>query len=346
MYGAICRKILFPLYETALMKRNTMRYLDELEKNQWLNRSRIEDIQWKKLKRLLTHCRENVPFYRERFKAAGFDPERMTSMEDFKRIPVLTREDISDSGESMLVENRGDHGLLSKSTSGSTGVPLKFKYDRDAYEWHMAALARSNRWAGWDFGETEVYIWGVPPYKRTASRRIKEALHHMVIRRKKIDTFSLNDENMEKKIREINAFRPRVVIGYTSAIYELARFARSRRLRCHSPQGVVTTAEKLYPHQRSMIEDAFGARVYDRYGCQEAMMLAGECDAHNGLHMNIDNYVIEILKDGTEAPAGESGEIVFTDLNNYSMPFIRYKNGDLAAKSYEKMRLWQGAAIA
>ena len=63
------------------------------------------------------------------------------------------------------------------------------------------------------------------------------------------------------------------------------------------------------------------------------MLIAAECEKHEGLHVTIDNLYVEILKDGKPAKPGESGEIVITDLNNYGMPFIRYKNGDIAVQS-------------
>jgi len=78
------------------------------------------------------------------------------------------------------------------------------------------------------------------------------------------------------------------------------------------------------------MEEAFGCRVFDKYGSREFSGIAYECEAHNGHHVAAENYVVELLRDGRDALPGETGEVVITDLNNFSMPFIRYRIGDLA----------------
>jgi phenylacetate-CoA ligase len=83
-----------------------------------------------------------------------------------------------------------------------------------------------------------------------------------------------------------------------------------------------------------MIEEAFRCPVFDRYGCREFGNIAHECGQHNGYHINVERFVIEILNDhGKPVEPGESGEIIVTDLDNYGFPFIRYRTGDMAVAS-------------
>jgi phenylacetate-CoA ligase len=88
------------------------------------------------------------------------------------------------------------------------------------------------------------------------------------------------------------------------------------------------------------MEEAFGPSVFDTYGCREVMLIASECEAHDGLHVSMENLVVEILvdEDGKQRPAreGEAGTVVFTDLHNLGMPFIRYANGDIATRGPER----------
>lgn len=345
MYAKLYKNYIFPFYETIIRRRKTLVYLEKMEKDQWLPEEELKDIQWQKLKRLLEHSYENVPYYRNKFKSAELKPGEIRTYDDFVKLPILTRENIRDNQKGLLAENYKDKKLLSKSTSGSTGVPLSFKYDRDAYEWHVAGAARGDRWADWDFGKKELYIWGRTPYKVPVYKKIKEALHHAIIRRKVIDTFSITMDNLKEKISRINSFKPAVIIGYASALYNLARFIKLSGLRCYSPNGIISSAEKLFPFQREMIESVFGTKVFDRYGCQEVMLIASECGEHKGFHMNIDNLYIEVLKDGRPARKGEAGEVVITDLNNYAMPFIRYRSGDLATLSAEKCACGRGLPL-
>jgi phenylacetate-CoA ligase len=105
-------------------------------------------------------------------------------------------------------------------------------------------------------------------------------------------------------------------------------------LKVHSPKGIVTSAETLYPHQRETIESVFGCRIFNRYGCREAGNIAQECEEHNGLHIFSEHVVVEVVDEkGDPAPPGEPGEIVVTKLDNYVFPFIRYRIGDIGVLS-------------
>src|SRR6185295_20378238 len=81
---------------------------------------------------------------------------------------------------------------------------------------------------------------------------------------------------------------------------------------------------------RQIIESNFQCGVFDKYGSREFSGIAYECEAHEGHHIVAENYIVEILKDGVPAEPGELGEVVITDLNNFCMPLIRYRVGDLA----------------
>jgi len=93
---------------------------------------------------------------------------------------------------------------------------------------------------------------------------------------------------------------------------------------------VMSSAQTLPDQSRRIIEEAFGCRVFDKYGSREFSGIAYECEAHNGHHVVGEGLIVEVLRDGEPAAPGEVGEVIITDLNNYCMPFIRYRLGDLA----------------
>ena len=96
----------------------------------------------------------------------------------------------------------------------------------------------------------------------------------------------------------------------------------------------VSTSMMLLSNERRLIEEIFGVRVFDRYGCEEVSLIASECEKHEGLHMNIEHLYIEFLReDGRYSGPGEPGKIVVTDLMNKAMPFIRYEVEDVGAPS-------------
>jgi phenylacetate-CoA ligase len=140
---------------------------------------------------------------------------------------------------------------------------------------------------------------------------------------------------MLRCVEYINKKKPTGIVSYTTGIYNLAQFVQKNgiHLDTTSVKSIITGAEKLFDYQRDLIESVFKARVFNTYGCREFMLIASECEKHEGLHVNSDSLVVEILVDGKAAKPGETGELVITDLHNYGMPFIRYKNGDLATQS-------------
>lgn len=330
MYGWLFGHVIFPLYETGLRRRNTLRYLRQLEEQQWLSSDEVRELQWRKLVRLLAHAEEHVPFYRDRMRRAGVTASGVESPDDLLRLPPLTKDDVRRHQQDLVSEGVSAADLYPSATGGSTGEPLHFMYDHDSYEWRVAGAARADRWAGWDWGRRQFYIWGRALHHEPFATRLKKRIHNRLLNMHIVSSFDFTDEVLDRYVREYNAFRPVVVVGYTNALYEFARHCQARKVELRAPTGVVATAERLYDHQRDLISRAFGAPVFDRYGCREMMNISAECDRHQGTHVNADNILLELERDGAHVPPGELGEVVVTDLNNYSMPFIRYKNGDLA----------------
>ena len=126
--------------------------------------------------------------------------------------------------------------------------------------------------------------------------------------------------------KRIVRFKPTIIVGYVSSLVAFSKYLKVRNLRIPPVEGVISAAEALYGSTRSQIQEACGAPVYNTYGCREFMSLAGECEEHDGLHINVENVLVET---SSPSDAGAS-EVLVTDLHNYGMPFIRYSLGDLA----------------
>jgi phenylacetate-CoA ligase len=129
--------------------------------------------------------------------------------------------------------------------------------------------------------------------------------------------------------------RPRVLVCYTQAGADLARYVLDRGLRDWDAIAVLCCAERLSAADRRVLVDAFGPDVFETYGSREVMLIGAECEAHQGLHLSLENLICEVVvrgEGGPERPAapGESGEVVITDLHNYGMPLVRYALGDVA----------------
>lgn len=328
-YESLFRGVLFPVYESGLRRRKTLRYLREYERDQWLPPERIAAIQWQKLQQLLAHCWNEVPYYRRRWSEAGMEPGDIRTLDDFARLPVLTKQDIRQNYEDIQARSlRGR--MLYKSTSGSTGEPLRLGYTRESFERRIAVMWRGYGWAGSRMGRRTLYLWGAPVVGPEDLHRVKDRIYHRVFGRKVLNTYLMSDGNMAEYADEIDRYRPRVIVGYVNPVVRLAQWLLDNGRKVHRPLAILGAAEALHDFQRKIIEEAFGCKAYNTYGCREFMLVASQCERQDGLHVNADHLVVEVANRQPALDGSEIGEVVVTDLHNYGMPFVRYVNGDTA----------------
>lgn len=329
MYSSLFRTVLFPAYESGLRQRQTLQSLGELEQSQWHSPEALAQSSFLRLLEALRHAERHVPFYRKRFAEFGVRVSQIKAPEDLAAFPVVTKDDIRNHAEEFVAENF--HGRLHRSaTGGSTGASMTFHYDHATYERRIAAAIRANRWAGAEIGHREVHVWGRPPGERAGLHTWKRALEQWVWRHKFVSSFHLRQDKLAETFRSIGSYAPRVIVGYTTPLYLLARAAIEERLVMPAPRGIITSAERLFEHQREVIEKGFGAPVFDRYGCREVMLIGAECQRHYGLHVNVENVFVELYRGDRPAPIGVAGEVLLSDLHNRAMPLLRYRNDDIA----------------
>lgn len=328
MYKSLFQRYLYPFYETRVRRRKTLAYRDAMLEREWQSAEEIGDFQWQQLKKLLDHAYLNAPYFTKLLTSLDLHPSDIKSYEDFQRIPICSRDDIIANKELMIATNyRAD--IMHKGTGGSTGVPMKFALDRDSYEWRTAAAQRGYSWAGCEPGQHVLYMWSVDIGDPGLIQRLKTDLYHSAFNRKMFNCFEFTEKEMWACLEYINKHRPTGIVAYTNTVYNFAKFVESRGLECAPIESVIIGAEKLFDHQREVIERALGTRVFNTYGCREFMLIAAECEKHEGLHVTADNLFVEVLNNGKPAQPGERGEVVITDLHNFGMPFIRYRNGDM-----------------
>lgn len=327
LYEPLFRKVLFPAYESGLRRRRTLSYLREYERDQWLTREQVHALQWAKLQRLVAHCWNEVPYYRERWSEAGVRaPADIATPDDYARLPLLTKADIRANFERMISPAHRD-GLLYKTTGGSTGEPFRFGYTRESYERRIAVMWRGYGWARARLGQRTLYLWGTS----LGQQKAKDRLYHAAFNRRVLNSFVMSESNMAGYADAIDAFRPEVIVSYVGPLVRLAEWLQANGRRIHQPLRVLGAAEALLDHQRSTIERVFGCPAFNTYGCREFMLIASECEHRTGLHLTADHLKVELVQPALD-PAG-AGELIVTDLHNYGMPMMRYVNGDLATAS-------------
>ncbi len=346
MMRQLFRHLVIPAFETGFKRRKTFRYLNQLERTQWLDRASIEDLQFRALRRLIEHAHKNCPYYRREWDRLGLHPGRLAAPADIAHWPVIDAETVRAHRAEMRAAN-WKRPLIDKSTGGTTGVPIRFDLDLDSYDRRVAAAHRGYGWAGAEPGTNQLYLWGAPIGPRSRRANLKDRLYHGLYRRHVLNCLEMDDDLPARFAATLDRLRPDAVVAYTNPMSEIARRLEEDGVRVsHRPRAILVGAEKLHDFQRETIERVFGAPVFETYGSREFMLIGSECDRHEGLHLTAEHLLVEILADdGRPTPDGEEGNVVITDLYNLGMPFVRYANGDRAVAGFATCTCGRGLPL-
>jgi phenylacetate-CoA ligase len=309
------------------------RYLRDLRKYEFASPESVQGAQFDRVRALLQHASSLVPYYRNMFRELAFDVSQIRSLADLAKLPLLTKAQIRQHSAELVAENSEPPRLLANASGGSTGEPLRFYQDQTYWDYAWATQWFVESWWGIRRGDRTALIWGT-------DRDLPElSWRETVCQTKTCNAFALSEERMERFARELHSWQPCLIAGYASALNLFARFLLERPGLRIRPYAVKSAAEVLPDNERAVIQKAFECPVYDFYGSREVNNLAAECPAHMGLHVNALTRYIEVVDDAGHAlEPGVPGRVLVTDLVNYSMPFIRYENDDVACWSATSCR--------
>jgi phenylacetate-CoA ligase len=329
LYRRIIQNVLYPLDLWRIGEGAELRYLRQLEKSQFLPAEELRRSAFGKLQVLLDHAYKECPFYRRLWDAARVAPGDVRSLDDLSAVPILEKRHIQQYRDDMVARNWPREDLVQDRTGGSTGTPISFTYSRDRKCSRAAAAWRHNRWAGFDVGDRSAVLWGAA--RDIPQNTLKKRLRNLLIDRQiALNTGYITESKLQSYHTELKRFRPKVIVAYANSIALLARYLKSRHIPAYRPQSIITTAEVLEPAARVLVEEVFGCRVFNRYGCREVSVIASECEEHSGLHVMAEGLYLEVVHGNRPALPGEFGAVLVTDLLNLAMPLIRYRIGDMA----------------
>ncbi|MFO0809871.1 MAG: phenylacetate--CoA ligase family protein [Gemmataceae bacterium] len=348
LLDGIHRRLIHPLWARR-EDRFAGRLANELRRRQFDPPKVIAARQLSALRRILRHAVGTVPYYRDLFHRLRLSPEDVASFDELQRLPLLTKSDVRERGDEMMSEaflGRGHApsrcGLLRKTTSGSTGVPLAIRLDASGLSWKRACTLRSDEWSGWRRGEAVAKVWGNPDYRRHG---IKGWLRNSVYERAiHLDTLRMSPGEIRDFAMRLCRDRPSLIFGHAHSLFLVADTIEREQLPRHRPNGIIATAMVLHDFQRRRIEAVFGCSVTNRYGCEEVSLIACECERHRGMHINADSVLVETVADGRQV-YGTPGGIVVTDLSNFAMPLIRYQIGDVGILSRRSCECGRGLPV-
>ena len=283
-------------------------------------RADILAFQQAQLEKLLRHAYRTTPYYRELFNVES---------PPISQIPTLEKRNIREQLERLCSEAVPQKHRIQNATGGSTGEPLTFYQDRNYWNQRNLSVYYFDQWAGWNFGERQLIIWGALS-DVGVHRDWKHQLNNFWRNHYWLNGFHLTDLRMRTTFQKMDKSPPQTILAYPSSLYQFARFIFENGLKPRwDLKGIISSAEMLHSRYRDLAETVFSTKVYNRYGGREVGLIAMECE-EGRMHINCRDLYLEI---DSPDPYTQPGDILITQLNNYAMPFIRYRIGDIGRLS-------------
>jgi phenylacetate-CoA ligase len=288
----------------------------------------IKVIQAEKLKDLLEYSCHKTKYYTN--STNKLNVSHNNAFQKLKEFPIITRDIFQSQSELFISNEYRRENLFRGSSSGTTGTPLVYYYDKNALSAGVAAAYTLWGMSGWRLGQRNVHIWGnelsIERWNTIASRA-----KNFLISQKNIAATLLNEPgNFENVVKKIVQFNPESIEGYSSSIYELAKYFKENNLILPGLKMVLTTAENLEEYQKDLIEEVF-APTGDLYGSGEVMSIATRPAGDDKYYVFDPHVIVETVDSGITGMK----DILLTDLDNYAMPLIRYKIGDMIDELHE-----------
>jgi phenylacetate-CoA ligase len=313
-------------------KTKALEVYKQLKATERLSIDELEALQFDRLGKLLMHCQQNVPFYQQQFREYDFNAENFHSPSDIECLPILTKDVIRTNFSELKAKNFERFRPRIKQTGGSTGQPLRLYHDELSHSTMWANIYRGFGFGGYELGDKYLIIAsGSSGSLLPKKLRFCMPLYFFFQNSLVIPSYYLEQDYAKKIADLINKKKPKFIYGYSSSLSVFARSIAGSGEKVKGLEAIFTTADMLYPRQRKLIEETFGAPIFDNYGCPEAGLMTFECEVHDGYHYNMESCFIEIVDQDSDGV----GRIISTNLTNYAFPIVRYDTGDVAAINRE-----------
>ena len=308
-----------------------------LDRTQWLDPAGIERHQLVQFRGLLDHCLEQVPYYRQLLGAHGITSRSIQSMDDFRRIPLMSRHIWQTRFDDLcaLQLPSGTVALDEDNTSGTSGVPVRIFKTNIFYIWWLAFYLRDLEWNGLNPTGTMAAIRATletsPDLERLLRSDLLPCWNSILQPLLEMGPLYGMDigQDPRRQIEWLREVDPDYLLSHTSNLELLAAILSDEPQRFPRLRVVQAISETLTEDAQTKIEAAFGVPVKNLYSCAEAGYLASPCPQGHGLHVHAENVILEVLDDADQpCKPGETGRVVLTVLHNFRTPFIRYEIGD------------------
>ncbi len=294
----------------------------------------VERLQRRRLRAIVRHAYETVPYYRETMGRLGLRPGDLRTVADLAKLPLLDGEVVRVDPERFASARYDDRSRYAfYSSGGRTHIRRLVYWDRPSVLRRLARAERDRvvlaRLVGQLWGQRQLFLLAPTSLAMEA--------------RDRWDTQTLQSAQLAQRHRvspdlpfaavaeEIDAFRPQVVFSYGSYADQFTRFVADRGREIALPRVWVYGGDMLSPGGRELIE-SLGCLVYSTYQAAETGRLGFQCERRDGFHLNVDLCAVRIVDAAGETlPAGETGEIIVSNLHNRATVLLNYRLGDWGA---------------
>ena len=293
-----------------------------------LTRPEIEKLQLERLQKTVQHCM-NSPFYKKRFEENNLKPEDIRTLDDLKKIPFTTKQDLRDTYPFGMAAVPLEKTVRLHSSSGTTGNPTVILHtQKDLDEW-ANAVARCLYMVGLRPGDVFQNSSGYGMFTGGLGFQYGAERLGMLT----VPAAAGNTKRQLKFISDFGTTALHAIPSYAARMYEVMQEMGIDPRRDTQLKTLIIGAEPHSEEQRRRIEEMLGVKAYNSFGMSEMCGpgVAFECQEQNGLHIWEDYYIVEIINPETLEPAldGEVGELVLTTINREAMPLLRYRTRDL-----------------
>ena len=312
----VVKKIYYDLipfkYRYGKLFTETKNFLEQVD--EW-SYERSKEYQLDELKKLLIHCQNNVPYYGRLFSEYGFNPN-ITSFNDIKILPLLTKEIINENFDDLISKNFNGKKIMFK-TSGSSGNRLKFYGDDSMYKKEAAYILHSfNSHGGELYDKWSIWIRRHSP-KDSTDIVVKD----YELKRIYLSPFHLNDETIKFYVDLINDSKSTTIVTYPSTAYWLSCLLEKHNLKLPKVKAIHGASEKCLDSWGEKIKKVFGFNLKMHYGQVEKVSFMYQSSDSESYHEDLTYSYTEF---------DEKSTIIGTSFINYVMPFVRYKTNDIA----------------
>ncbi len=302
-----------------------------LKRNRLKTKPEIEEYQFNKIRELITHAYNTVPYYRESFDKAGFRPEDFKSMADMVKLPVTSKDTIRKYREQMISTTFPESYLKEVKSGGTTGLPVSFYLDaRNSSPVEMAYLQDIWGQVGFRLFDRVVVLRG-ETFEKEGDKHVYWHKNHFM-NWLSMSTYHLRHDTYPVYYKKLHQFKPKFIIAYPSIMMTLTHLLKENNQRLPaSVQAVICSSESLFASHKKFMEKRLEIPVTTYYGLSEKCCIAKQCLNSNAYQFYPQYGYVELLDENNKVVTteGKQGEITATSLNNFAFPFIRYKTGDI-----------------